>query len=278
MRDTNSEVRQAGAIGIAVLVALSMTAGIGAVSADDRTSEDDSDASIIFENQTSDSETVVVEEVTVEEDGFVAVHDASLLDGEVVSSVIGVSAYLEAGTHEDVEITLFEGVDGTTFDQERLEAERTLIGMPHRDTDGDEEYDFVQNDGGNDDPYTENGEAIVDTATISVQGEETEDGDDEDAVFLGPVEVSVAGLTVSVGPPQDIDDDGIYSDLNGDSEVTVLDAVLHAVVVTAVDAGELDLSDEQADAVDVNGDGAVTYDDALEIALTTDMGSQASAW
>jgi hypothetical protein len=58
----------------------------------------------------------------------------------------------------------------------------------------------------------------------------------------------------------------------------VLDAVLHAVVVTAVDAGELDLSDGQADAVDVNDDGAVTYNDALEIALTTDMGSQASAW
>jgi hypothetical protein len=278
MRDTNSEVPQVGAIGIALLVALSLTAGIGAVSADDHTTEDGSDASITFENQTTEGETVVVEEVTLEDDGFVAIHDASLLDGEVVSSVVGVSAYLEAGTHEDVEITLFEGVDGTTFDQERLEEEGTLIGMPHRDTDGDEEYDFVQNDGGNDDPYTENGEAIVDTATVSVDEEEIEDGDDEDAVFPEPVEVSVAGLTVSVGPPQDVDDDGIYSDLNGDSEVTVLDAVLHAVVVTAVDAGELDLGDEQADAVDVNGDGAVTYDDALEIALTTDMGSQANAW
>jgi hypothetical protein len=148
--------------------------------------------------------------------------------------------------------------------------------MAHRDTDSDEEYDFVQNEGGNDDPYTENDEAVVDTATLSVEREET--GDGEDTVFPEPVEVSIAGLTVSVGPPQDVDDDGIYSDLNGDGEVTVLDAVLHAVVVTAVDAGELDLSDGQADAVDVNDDGAVTYNDALEIALTTDMGSQASAW
>jgi hypothetical protein len=276
MRDTTSVVRQVGVIGIALLVAVSMTAGIGAVSADDHTSEDDADASITFENGTTEGETVTIESVTVPDGGFVAIHDASLLDGEVVSSVIGVSAYLEAGTHEDIEITLFEGVDGTTFDQEHLEEEGALIAMAHRDTDSDEEYDFVQNEGGNDDPYTENDEAVVDTATLSVEREET--GDGEDTVFPEPVEVSIAGLTVSVGPPQDVDDDGIYSDLNGDGEVTVLDAVLHAVVVTAVDAGELDLSDGQADAVDVNDDGAVTYNDALEIALTTDMGSQASAW
>jgi hypothetical protein len=274
MGDTSSVVRQVGAIGIALLVALSMTAGIGAVPADGHTSGDDSDASVTFENGTTDGETVTVESVTVPDGGFVAIHDASLLDDEVVSSVVGVSTYLEPGTHEDVEITLFEGVDGTTFDQERLEEESTLIAMPHRDTDGDEEYDFVQNEGGNDGPYTQDGEAIVDTATVSV---EDEGDDEEDAVFPEPVEVSVAGLTVSVGPPQD-DDDGIYSDLDGDGEVTVLDAVLHAVVVTAVDAGELDLGDEQADAVDINGDGAVTYDDALEIAMTTDMGAQASAW
>ena len=276
MRDTTSVVQQVGVIGIALLVAVSMTAGIGAVSADDHTSEDDADASITFENGTTEGETVTIESVTVPDGGFVAIHDASLLDGEVVSSVIGVSAHLEAGTHEDIEITLFEGVDGTTFDQEHLEEEGALIAMAHRDTDSDEEYDFVQNEGGNDDPYTENDEAVVDTATLSVEREET--GDGEDTVFPEPVEVSIAGLTVSVGPPQDVDDDGIYSDLNGDGEVTVLDAVLHAVVVTAVDAGELDLSDGQADAVDVNDDGAVTYDDALEIALTTDMGSQASAW
>ena len=274
MSDTSSVVQQVGAIGIALLVALSMTAGIGAVPADGHTNGDDSDASVTFEDQTSEGETVVIESVTVPEDGFVAIHNASLLDGEVVSSVIGVSEYLEAGTHEDVEVTLFEGVDGTTFDQSALEEDGTLIAMPHRDTDGDEEYDFVQNKGGNDGPYTEDNEAVVDSAEVTVE----EDDDEEDAIFPEPVEISVAGLTVSVGPPQDVDDDGIYSDLNGDGEVTVLDAVLHAVVVTAVDAGELDLSDEQADAVDVNGDGAVTYDDALEIALTTDMGAQASAW
>jgi hypothetical protein len=268
MGDDSSVLRQVGAIGIALLVALSMTAGIGAVAAHSYTNDDGSDASVTFESQTIDGETVTVESVTVPDGGFVAIHDSSLLDGAVVESVIGVSAYLEPGTHEDVEVTLFEGVDGADFDTDSLEEDDTLIAMPHRDTDGDEEYDFVQNDGGNDGPYTEDGEAVVDDAEATVEDEE---GDDGDAVFPEPVEISVAGLTVSVGPPQDVDDNGIYSDLNGDGEVTGLDAVLHAVVVTAVDAGELDLNDEQADAVDVDGDGDVDYDDALEIAMLTDM-------
>jgi len=105
-------------------------------------------------------------------------------------------------------------------------------------------------------------------------GEGAEDGD---TVFPDPVEISVAGLTVSVGPPADVDDDGVYNDINGDGEVTVFDALLHAVVVTAVDAGELALTDEQAAAVDVNGDGAVTYDDAFEIAAMADMDVMANA-
>lgn len=108
------------------------------------------------------------------------------------------------------------------------------------------------------------------SATDRTDGNEA---DGEDSVFPDPVEISIAGITVSVGPPQDVDDDGVYNDLNGDGEVTVLDAVLHAVVVTAVNAGELELTGEQADAVDVDGDGDVDYDDALALALTTDMGA-----
>jgi hypothetical protein len=280
MGNDSSVLWGVGAAAVALLVAVSLVAGVGAVSADSHTDENP-EASVDFDDQTTEGDTVTVDEVTVEEGGFVAIHDSSLLDGEVVESVIGVSEYLEAGTHEDVEVTLFEGVDGAEFDQSELDEDSTLIAMPHRDTDGDEEYDFVENDGGNDGPYTEDGEAVVDDAHVDVAEEaDDEEGgdeaDDDDSVFADPVELSIAGLTISVGPPEDVDDDGIYNDLNGDGEVTMLDAVLHAVVVTAVDAGELELTDEQADAVDVDGDGDVDYDDAQEIAMMADMGAYAS--
>ncbi|PSP76706.1 hypothetical protein BRC86_00045 [Halobacteriales archaeon QS_3_64_16] len=111
-----------------------------------------------------------------------------------------------------------------------------------------------------------------------------EDGTDSEAseceAFSEPITLSAAGLTVSVGPPMDLGGDGICEDPNGDGELTVLDAALHAVVVTVVDAGELDLSEEQADAVDVDRDGDVDYEDALALAqtaLATDGDSEDAA-
>ena len=51
--------------------------------------------------------------------------------------------------------------------------------------------------------------------------ENSEEAGDGETVFPDPVEIAVAGLTVSVGPPADVDGDGIYNDINGDGAVTV---------------------------------------------------------
>jgi hypothetical protein len=133
-------------------------------------------AAIEFNNQTTEGETVTVDSVTVPEGGFVAIHNLSLQDGNTLGSVVGVSEYLEAGTHEDVEITLFEGVEGTEFSQSDLKnnANIPLIAMPHSDTDGDEEYGFVASNGSEDGPYTAGGGALVDQALMDVGGDDTE--------------------------------------------------------------------------------------------------------
>jgi hypothetical protein len=133
-------------------------------------------AAVEFNNQTADGETVTVDSVTVPEGGFVAIHNLSLQDGNTLGSVIGVSEYLETGTHEDVEITLFEGVEGTEFSQSELKnnANIPLIAMPHSDTDGNEEYDFVASNGSEDGPYTADGGALVDQALMDVGGDATE--------------------------------------------------------------------------------------------------------
>jgi hypothetical protein len=133
-------------------------------------------AAVEFNNQTTEGETVTVDSVTVPEGGFVAIHNLSLQDGNTLGSVVGVSEYLEAGTHEDVEITLFEGVEGTEFSQSDLKnnANIPLIAMPHSDTDGDEEYGFVASNGSEDGPYTAGGGALVDQALMDVGGDATE--------------------------------------------------------------------------------------------------------
>jgi hypothetical protein len=92
---------------------------------------------------------------------------------------------------------------------------------------------------------------------------------DGDAVFSEEITLSIAGVTITLGPPTDPNDDGVYEDVTGDGEVNVIDAVAHAAVVTAVDRGLLDLNKEQANALDVDRDGDVDIDDALALARTT---------
>ncbi len=117
-----------------------------------------------FEDQASDGQTVVVDEVTMASGGFVVIHDSSLV-GEVIGSVIGVSEYLEEGTHENVEITL----------DEPLEEDETLIAMAHRDTNNNQEFDFVESDGADDGPYEVAGELVTDDAVVTVDGESNEE-------------------------------------------------------------------------------------------------------
>jgi hypothetical protein len=149
--------------------------GEGDAMDDDDDSEDDDEAptaSVTFDGQKTHGSSVQVAETDLSDGGFVAIHDSSLLDGEVFGSVIGVTEYLEAGDHEDVEAHLFdeEMVDGAEFDQDELEEDCTLIAMPHLDTDDNEEYNFLASNGEEDGPYVdEDGNPVVDDAQVNVK-------------------------------------------------------------------------------------------------------------
>ena len=130
-------------------------------------------AYVTFTDQTTDGETVVVENVTLASPGFVTIHDSSLLVNNTIDSVIGTSEYLEAGTHENVTVT---------FD-EPLEESETLIAMPHRDTNQNQTYDFVETDGEEDGPFlTPDGEAVTDDAVVTVEGATADEEPGEDNV------------------------------------------------------------------------------------------------
>jgi PGF-CTERM protein len=117
---------------------------------------------------------VNVESVTVSEGGFVTIHDSTVLDGALFDSVRGTSDYIEAGTAENVTVELDRPV-GTN------ESGDTFIAMPHLDTDGDETYDFVTSEGAEDAPYTDSeGNAVVDTATITVNPAATATFEDQE--------------------------------------------------------------------------------------------------
>ncbi|MDF9746006.1 DUF7282 domain-containing protein [Natrinema salsiterrestre] len=148
------------------------------IEADDGENETDAQqgAYVTFNDQTTEGDTVVVENVSLASPGFVTIHDSSLLVGNVLESVIGTSEYLEAGTHDQVEVTL----------DEPLEEDETLIAMPHRDTNDNQQYDFVETDGQADGPFlTPNDEPVTDEAVVTVGAA---DDVEEEPVEEEPVE------------------------------------------------------------------------------------------
>jgi hypothetical protein len=121
----------------------------------------DGEAAVTFEDQESDGETVTVANATLPEGGFVVIHDATLLDGDAVGSVVGVSDYLAPGEASDINVSL----------NETLTESQTLIAMPHLDDPTNFQYDFVTSNGTEDPPYTVNETAVTDDANITVEGE-----------------------------------------------------------------------------------------------------------
>lgn len=116
-------------------------------------------ASVTYAGGTIDGTDTTVDSVRLDDGGFVVIHDETLLDGDTLGSVVGASAYLDPGTSEDVAVD---------FDREVTE-NQTLIAMAHRDTNGDETYNFVASGGETDGPYTDTDGAITDSAEVVVE-------------------------------------------------------------------------------------------------------------
>ena len=113
----------------------------------------------LADTSTAQGDTLVVDGSSIPEGGgFIVLHDQEELQaGNTSGSIVGVSDYLEPGIHNEVKIALDEDITQTT----------TLGAMPHEDSDGDEQFDFTTL-GGEDGPYTLNGEPVIDEAEIEV--------------------------------------------------------------------------------------------------------------
>ncbi len=164
-------------------------------------------ASVTFDDQESDGTTVTVQNVTVPEDGYVAIHNDSLLDGDAVGSVVGVSEYLEAGEYDNLTVELFD-VPGAEFNESELTENQTLIAMPHEETSGNETYDFVTSNGTEDGPFTDDGEAVTDDANVTVVNETnetvTDDTNETPSVTFDDQESDGTTVTVqNVAVPED---------------------------------------------------------------------------
>ncbi|GAB3422288.1 hypothetical protein GCM10027435_26840 [Haloparvum alkalitolerans] len=175
-----------------------------------------------FSEQASGGSTVVVDEVTLPEGGFVTIHDGTLADGNVLGSVVGTSAYLEAGTHENVTVHLTDEV-----------ADGTFHAMAHKDTDGDRRYTFVSENGEVDGPYTTDGDIVMDDANVTVSASVSFSGQPSEGeyVIVDRVELSEGGF-VTVHDSSLLDG-AVFDSIRGTSEY--LEAGVHEDVRIQLD-------------------------------------------
>ncbi|MHB9287508.1 hypothetical protein ACKVMT_10790 [Halobacteriales archaeon Cl-PHB] len=170
----------AAGVGAASLAAGSAAAaGCGDDAADGDAEEAMADsepfAAVEYSNQYTEGSEIYVDSTVLSDGGYVAIHDATLFQGEITGSVVGVSDYLEPGAHYRVPVDLFD-VPGADFDRSALESTEVLVPMPHQETSGNETYDFVASGGEDDGPYAGAELPVVDAGFATVDGEASAGG------------------------------------------------------------------------------------------------------
>jgi PGF-CTERM protein len=163
----------------------------------------DASATVTLNNQTANGQgdSVTVASASLSQGGFVTIHDGTLLDGNPLSSVRGTSDYLATGDHQEIEISL----------DDPYTEPGAIIAMPHLDSDGDETYDFVSSEGNADGPYTADGSAVVDPATLTVRSASVT----FEAQETSGDSVTVASVTMSEGGFVTIHDATVTDDAIG---------------------------------------------------------------
>ncbi|MXR41952.1 PGF-CTERM sorting domain-containing protein [Halobaculum sp. WSA2] len=174
---------------LSVLVgAVALTGGLAAGTATAQTTNATADVSV--DDQTG-AESVTVAEATLPDGGFVVVYNAS-------GGIVGVSEYLDEGTHEDVTLEV-----SPAFSRSQV-----VVGEVRTD-DGDESFNASA-----DQPYTnENGQPIGEAGYVTVEQTETatptatatatetatatDGGDDTTAATDEPTETSGPGFGVA---------------------------------------------------------------------------------
>jgi flagellar protein FlaJ len=85
-------------------------------------------ASIAATGATTSGDAITIESTSLSDGGYVAVYD-----GGANGTLLGRSAYLQSGTHENVVIPV----------DEPIREDRSVVFVPHRETTGDESFDYT---------------------------------------------------------------------------------------------------------------------------------------
>ena len=135
-------------------------------------SQNATEPAVEFANQSSNGSTVSVESVTLSEPGYVAIHTSGYVNGgaSATSSIIAVSERLSAGEHTNVTVEISNAPPGNYpgLNRSQLNSTQTLGAVAYRDTNSNQQFDFVRSFGEMDSAVVANESAVSDTARVSV--------------------------------------------------------------------------------------------------------------
>ncbi len=127
-------------------------------------------ASISALDTTSDGDSVYVESATLSEGGFVAIYDGDSLDSGD-TELLGHTEYLPPGAHSDIFVDLQYG---------EIDSDQTVLIVAHKDTNGNERFDFTLPYSPDDRPVDRPYDSLSDSGTPGVQVDVAYIGDTDD--------------------------------------------------------------------------------------------------
>lgn len=124
------------------------------------------EARIDFDDQDSNGTTVEITQAFLPRGGYVSIYDGRSIDDANVTSVIGVSGYLQPGFYEDLVVRLYD-FPGAAARTDNVTGNRTLVAVVHRETSGNRTFDFVTSNGTADGPYLDDGEPVAEADDVN---------------------------------------------------------------------------------------------------------------
>lgn len=151
-----------------VLVGIATTGGLALAPSSSNATNQSQTASVRIDAELTNRTRIVLESVTLPENGYVVVYGSNYTNlAPTSTAIIGRSQYTNNGTYKDVYVKLF-GIPNRTFNRSRIRGTERIYVVLHDDTNWNGEFDYV-NPASPDGPFrNESGLPVADSIVIGM--------------------------------------------------------------------------------------------------------------
>lgn len=161
-------LRMVGGAAVGVPTVASLTGDAAAAS------EGGSRASVTFPTQETAGGTVTISQAYLENGGYMSIHDLSRFAGQICSSIVGITEYLEPGRHSGLEVPMYNGMAPAGGRESAVPQSQPYVAIPH----GSEDQGTF--DCGEDGAYRDGRQSVDSIPVVNDVGLVYLEGDDQE--------------------------------------------------------------------------------------------------